>query len=129
MTDSILQSTKKILGLAPDYDAFDLDIMTHINSVFLTINDLGVGPSGGFFITGQDETWGDFLGGDPAVNRIKPYVYLKVRLLFDPPTSSFHLESLKEQAKEFEWRISVIRESALTVSDLPSDGVIDGGAP
>ena len=110
MTESILNTTKKILGISEDYKAFDLDIVTHINSVLGTLNDLGVGPVNGFMITGPDETWDELIENEMRLNRVKSYVYLRVRLLFDPPTSSFHLESLKEQVKEMEWRLTNVIE-------------------
>lgn len=110
MTESILNTTKKILGISEDYKAFDLDIVTHINSVLGTLNDLGVGPVNGFMITGPDETWDELIESEMRLNRVKSYVYLRVRLLFDPPTSSFHLESLKEQVKEMEWRLTNVIE-------------------
>lgn len=108
--DSILNGTKKILGIGAEYDAFDLDIITHINSVFSTLEQLGVGPEEGFMIMGDDETWTDFLGEDKRLNAVKSYVYLRVRLLFDPPANSFLVASLDEQRKELEWRLNVVRE-------------------
>lgn len=108
--DSILTSTKKILGIDKDYTAFDLDILTHINSVFAVLNQLGIGTDNGFVIEDAEPTWDAFLGDDPLLNTVKTYVYLRVRILFDPPTTSFLLESLKEQYKELEWRLNVKRE-------------------
>lgn len=110
MEQSILKSTKKILGIEAEYDAFDLDVITHINSVFVTLNDLGIGPNEGFMIEDDDALWADFLGSDPRLNSVKSYVYLRVRLLFDPPTSSYLITALNEQVKELEWRINVGRE-------------------
>lgn len=107
--DSILDSTKKMLGFEPDYTAFDLDIITHINTVFFTLQQLGVGPDQGFMIVDREATWAEFVGTD-NINGVKSYVYLRVRLLFDPPTSSFHLESLNKQAGELEWRLNVKME-------------------
>lgn len=108
--DSILNGTKKILGVAEDYPAFDVDILTHINSVFTILQQLGIGPESGFFIEDADTTWSAFLGNDPLLNSVKTYVYLRVRILFDPPTTSFLLTSLKEQYQELEWRLNVKRE-------------------
>lgn len=110
MTDpvaSILDSTKKALGLGTDYDVFDSDIVMHINSIFFTLNQLGVGPEDGFAIVGPDETWDAFLGVDSRLNAVKSYMYLRVRLLFDPPGVSYAIQSMKEQAQEFEWRLNV----------------------
>lgn len=110
MDESILNSVKKILGIASDYDAFDTDIIIHINSVFSTLNQLGLGPDEGFMIEDDSAVWGDFLLDDMRLNSVKTYVYLKVRILFDPPTSGFVLTALQEQSKELEWRLNVYRE-------------------
>ena len=110
MDESILNSVKKILGIAPDYDAFDTDIIIHINSVFSTLTQLGIGPDEGFMVEGPEAEWGDFLLDDMRLNSVKTYVYLKVRVLFDPPTSGFVLTALQEQSKELEWRLNVYRE-------------------
>lgn len=108
---SILDSTKKAIGLGAEYDVFDSDITMHINSVFFTLNQLGVGPAEGFQITGSDETWDAFLGDDPRMNAVKSYMYLRVRLLFDPPPTSFTQEALKQQAQEYEWRLNLHAET------------------
>jgi hypothetical protein len=119
MTDSILNSTKKILGVATDYTVFDVDILTHINSVFSTLNQLGIGPEEGFAIEDESATWDAFLGDDLRLNNVKTYVYLRVRLLFDPPTTSFLIASLKEQVQELEWRMNVQREGDAWVDPDP----------
>jgi hypothetical protein len=119
MSTSILNSTKKILGLDEDYTAFDVDIMTHINSVFSTLNQLGIGPEEGFFIEDAVTTWESFLGDDPRMNSAKTYVYLRVRMLFDPPTTSYLLSAMKEQISEFEWRLNVQREGASWTNPNP----------
>jgi hypothetical protein len=110
MTDSILNSTKKTLGLAEDYTAFDIDVLMHINSIFSVLNQLGVGPAVGFSIEDDTAVWSDFLEDDLRLNDVKTYMYLRVRMLFDPPTTSFHLSAMKEQIEEFGWRINVYRE-------------------
>jgi len=110
MESSILTSTKKILGIDEGYTAFDLDILTHINSVFATLNDLGIGPAEGFMVEDETATWGDFIGTDKRLNSVKSYVYLRVRLMFDPPATSYLMDSLNRQAQEFEWRLNTIRE-------------------
>lgn len=119
MPDSILKSIKKNLNLAPDYEAFDPDVMMHINSVFSTLNQLGVGPELGFMIEDEDRTWEEFLGNDPRLNHVKTYVYLRVRLLFDPPTTGFHTTAMKEQIQELEWRLNVQREDTQWVDPTP----------
>lgn len=108
--ESILNSTKKILGISEDYTAFDTDIITHINTAFSILTQLGVGPVGGFMIENADAVWADFLDGDNQYNSIKTYVYLKVRQLFDPPTTSYLISAYERQVQELEWRISVHRE-------------------
>lgn len=110
MSNSILTSTKKILGIDESYTAFDLDILTHINSALMIVNQLGLGSEDGSEITGPEETWDDLFGTDPMLNTIRTYVYLRVRVLFDPPATSFHLKALEDQLREMEWRISVYRE-------------------
>jgi hypothetical protein len=113
MEQSILNSTKKILGLMTADTSFDLDVITHINTAFSTLYQLGVGPSTGFAIEDATPEWDDFIDGDISiVNACKTYVYLRVRLLFDPPPTSFAIQSMKEQLQECEWRISVLREHA-----------------
>lgn len=108
-TDSILDTTKKMLAIEPDDTGFDLDIITHINSVFTTLQQLGIGPSDGYLIVGKDETWTEFMGAD-KFNAVKSYMFLKVRLLFDPPASGFVLTSMEKQATELEWRLTVLQE-------------------
>lgn len=111
-SDSILKSIKKLIGLDPDYTEFDTDLIIHINSVFLDLEQLGAGSRDGFFIEGSTETWEDFLPDDPLVlNSIKSYMYLKVKKLFDPPTSSSAMDSLNSLIDRFEWRINVAIEN------------------
>lgn len=110
MSESILESTKKVLGIDSDYEAFDMDIVMHINSALSTVHQLGLGPEEGFMVQDNGEEWGDLLENDMRLNSIKTYVYLKVRILFDPPTTSFVLTAMQEQIKELEWRLNVYRE-------------------
>ena len=105
--DSILNSVKAMLGITPDYDPFDNELIMHINSVFMVLHQLGVGPSERFEIEGADEEWSDFLKGGTKLGLVKSYMYLKVRQLFDPPTSGGALEAIDRQIKEFEWRLNV----------------------
>jgi hypothetical protein len=125
MSNSILTSTKKVLGIDADYDAFDDDIIMHINSVFFTLNQLGVGPTAGYMIEDATETWDAFIGNDPNLNAIKTYVYLRVRLLFDPPTTSYVITALNEQVKELEWRLNVYREETAWVDPDPPIDPLD----
>lgn len=105
--ESILTSIKKLLGVSEDYDQFDSDIIMHINSVFSILTQLGVGPSEGYSIDGKYETWDDFVTNDPRLSAIKSYMYLKVRMLFDPPASSALIEAMNRQISELEWRLLV----------------------
>lgn len=135
MEQSILKSVKKILGIDPSYTAFDFDILVHINSAFATLNQLGVGPDNGFAIEDDTAVWASFIGGDPRYNPVKTYVYLKVRQLFDPPTTSYLIEAMQKQVEELEWRIKEYRESNAWTN--PNDAttpdesslILDGGSP
>lgn len=108
MEDSILISIKKMLGAPEGYEAFDDQIIIHINSVFSVLSQLGVG-NGKFTITGPDETWEDYLSQDDDVDieDVKSYMYLKVKMIFDPPSSGTAAEAFKEHIREFEWRLNV----------------------
>lgn len=111
METSILTSTKKILGIASDYVAFDLDIITHINATFSTLRQLGVGPTVGFMIEDETAVWEDYIQlNDSMLNMCKTYVFLKVRYLFDPPSTPYYLTAVKEQIAEYEWRLNEFRE-------------------
>lgn len=105
--ESILTSIKKLLGIEESYTQFDLDIITHINSVFLILNQMGVGPDAPFYISDSTQTWTDFTEDITKLEMVKSYVYLKVRLLFDPPTSSALLDSMKNLINEYEWRLNI----------------------
>lgn len=110
--ESILTSIKKLLGIAEDYDNFDADIIIHINSVFAILNQLGVGPTRCFYITDKASLWVDFLEDKIQIESVKSYVYLKVRLMFDPPQSSAAIESINKMISELEWRLNVAAESS-----------------
>lgn len=107
MNDSILLSVKKLLGLDAGYDAFDLDVIIAINAALFTLNQLGLGPDGGFKVTGVSETWHDFLGDWVDLEAAKEYVYMKSRLAFDPPTNPSVLQALKDSCNEYEFRLNV----------------------
>lgn len=128
MEQSILTSTKKILGIAADYTAFDLDIITHINAAFSTLTQLGVGPADGFMIEDASAVWEDYIENEGQLNTIKSYVFLKVRQLFDPPTTSYLITATEKQIAEFEWRLNVSRESTEWVDPDPDLIVRDGEA-
>jgi hypothetical protein len=107
VSESILNSIKKLLGLDPSYTAFDVDVMVHINSVLATLSQLGVGPTNGFMIRDADTTWDAFLGDDVLLNLVPTYVYLRVRLVFDPPATSFAIAAFEKQIEELTFRINV----------------------
>ena len=119
MEQSILTSTKKILGVAEDYTVFDLDIITHINTAFSTLTQLGIGPVEGFMIEDEDAEWEDFIGVDNRLNSVKSYVFLKVRQLFDPPTTSYLIGAVDKQIQELEWRLNTTREATAWVDPDP----------
>lgn len=104
--DSILASIKKLLGPGVYENHFDQDIITHINSAFSTLTHLGVGPDEGFSILGDSEKWDDFETKKDIQSHVKTYVYLKTRLVFDPPTSSAVLEALNRESQQLEWRLN-----------------------
>ena len=105
--ESILTSVKKMLGIPEDYEHFDADIIMHINSVFMILTQLGVGPAEGFTIMDEDATWNDFIQDNKKIQSVKSYIYLKVRLLFDPPLSSAVIDSMTRLINELEWRLNV----------------------
>ena len=106
--DSILASIKKLLGVPEEYTQFDSDIIMHINSVFLNLTQLGVGPEAGFSIEDDSAVWSDFISYNVQLNAVKTYMYLKVKLLFDPPLSSSVVESMNHTISELEWRLNVV---------------------
>ena len=121
MENSILISTKKILGISEDYEAFDLDIITHINSTFALVNQLGVGPSTAFTVEDVNDKWSDLSLPADQLNMLKTYLYLKVRMVFDPPPTSFAIEAMNNQIAEHEHRLSYMREDLLPVPDSSDD--------
>ena len=107
MEDSIFKTIKSLLGPDADYDVFDQDILIFINTAIATLTQLGVGPSSGFRVTGDSETWADFIGDRNDIDSVKSYIYMKVRLAFDPPSSATVSSSYEEACKEYEWRLNV----------------------
>lgn len=105
--DSILNTIKSTLSIEPECEDFDQELILHINSVFSVLTQLGVGPEEGFFIMDSSEKWSDFTDDMKRIQMLKTYIGLKVRLLFDPPTTSFAIESIKNAATEYEWRLNV----------------------
>ena len=111
--ESILTSIKKLLGISREYDHFDADIILYINTALSILSQLGVGPSSGFFIQGEDDLWNDLIQDDHRLELVKSYVHMKVKLLFDPPQSSAAIEAIKNQTSELEWRIIVTVEGTV----------------
>lgn len=109
--ESILTSIKKLLGITEEYDQFDPDIIMHINSVFMILTQLGVGPAEGFSIEDDTAVWTDFIQDVKKLESVKTYIYLKVKLLFDPPLSSAVIDSTNRLINELEWRLNVAAES------------------
>lgn len=116
LDSSILDDTKKLLGLDSEYDAFDKDVTININSAFAKLNQLGVGPSNVFSISGKKEVWRDFTSDSVDYGMIKMYIYLNTRLSFDLPQNSFLVSAIKEQVTELEWRMNM--ESEFNKSDV-----------
>ena len=104
---SIFLTIKGMLGSDADYDVFDQDIIVFINSALATLTQLGIGPSTGFRISGETETWNDLLGEYQDLDSVKSYIYMKVKIAFDPPSSSAVLNAYQEACKEYEWRLNV----------------------
>lgn len=124
--DSILTSVKKVLGIPEYYEHFDQDILLHLNSVMSILHQLGVGPEEGFIVEDDSTTWSDLFDGDIDANKmmyVKSYVCLRVRLLFDPPTSSGAIDAMERQMRELEWRITVTRDPR----DNSEEGTVDDG--
>ena len=109
--DSILTSIKELLGLEKDCDDFNTDIIIHINSALMVLTQLGIGPSTGFFITDKYAVWKDFISDLSRIEGIKTYIYLKVKLVFDPPQSAAGIESFNQMIKELEWRLNIAAET------------------
>lgn len=114
--ESILTSIKKLLGITEEYEQFDTDIIIHINSVFSILTQLGVGPSEGFLIEDNGAVWTDFIPNSLKLELIKTYVYLKVKMMFDPPLSSAAIDAINKQISELEWRIMVIVDPPVSTS-------------
>ena len=115
MINSILDSVKKTLDIDPSLTAFDENVITHINTAFDTLNDLGIGPAGGYMIMDNTATWDAFIGNDPRLNRVKTYIYLYVRRYFDPPQTSFAIAAMDHQIQELEVRLNTLREATAWV--------------
>lgn len=134
MEESILKSTKKMLSIGDDDSSFDQDILTHINGAFSHLQQLGIGPAAGYAITDDSDEWVDFLSEEvstPIISAVKVNVFLQVRLLFDPPASSYVLTAMEKQLQESDVRLNMLRESTGWTNPDPSpvveDDIFDGG--
>lgn len=105
--ESILTSIKKLLGIEEDYTHFDTDIIMYINSEFMSLSQIGIGPETGFTISDKTTEWSDYLGEGTNFEAVKSYIYLNVRMIFDPPSSSFVIAAMERKIKEIEWRLLV----------------------
>ena len=112
--DSILDTIKKMLGLETDYTDFDTDIIVLINSALMTLTQIGIGPSSGFTISDNSKTWVDFIGDSESLEGVKAYVYMKVRIIFDPPTSATVLEAINRNITELEVRLNIQAETPIS---------------
>lgn len=112
--ESILTSIKKLLGIEEEYEHFDPDIIMHINTVFMILNQLGVGPSEGFSIQDAESVWTDFIPTGSNLEAVKSYIHLKVKLMFDPPSSSAVMEAINRTIAELEWRLNVAADTPTT---------------
>lgn len=110
LEQSILKSIKKLLHIPEEYDQFDMDVIIHINSAFATLHQLGLGPETEFMIEDDTEEWTAYIGSDSYIQSVKTYVYLSVRLVFDPPATSFAIAAFEKQLNELAWRLNVQRE-------------------
>lgn len=123
--ESILISIKKLLGITEEYDHFDPDIIMHINSVLMTLNQLGVGPSEGLFIEDDTTTWIDLVSDNTKLEAVKSYIYLKVKLLFDPPLNSAVIEAMNRNISELEWRLNISAETTTRREEEIQNGEYD----
>lgn len=113
MNENILGSIRHATGLGDEHVFFDPDLVMHINSVFDILHQLGIGPSGGFKLETGEELWSEFLGDSETLEMVKTYMYISVKLVFDPPQNSFLVKQLEDTKKEYEWRMNVGAESKL----------------
>ena len=111
LMESILTSIKKLIGITEDYKYFDTDLIIHINSVFMILSQMGIGPDNGFSISDETTTWNDYLPeGNKNFEAVKTYMHLKTKIVFDPPQSSSTMEAMKQTISELEWRLNVEAE-------------------
>ena len=128
MSDSIFVTIKKMLGLEDDYTPFDTDIKIHINAALMSLTQMGIGPKEGFTISDYHEKWSDFITNEVKLGAVKDYVYLRVKMLFDPPTNSYLMDAMKQQAEEMLWRLNVQAESVEKFAFMDESSLKRGGS-
>lgn len=123
VNESILDTTKLQLGLDPEDDSYDTELISHINSTFFILNQLGVGPEAGYFITSRDNKWTEFVSAD-LIAAVVTYMGLKVRLIFDPPATGPATEAVERLAGQMEWRLNIQREGAKWAETLATSSTV-----
>ena len=108
--ESILLTIKKMLGLEPEYTPFDTDIIVLINSSLMRLHQLGIGPKDGFRIANDKQTWSELVGDREDLNSIQEFIFIKTKLIFDPPATSFVIQAYNDRANELEWCLMVEKE-------------------
>lgn len=130
LNDSILVTIKKMLGLEDEYTPFDVDIIIHINTALMTLTQMGVGPKDGYEVTDYDQTWTDFLGDMvKMLGAVKTYIYLQVKMVFDPPNNSFVMDAYKQQCEQLLFRLNVNAESQQKMDFMRKEGLKRGANP
>ena len=124
MSDSIFVTIKKMLGIEP----FDTDVKIHINAALMSLTQMGIGPKEGFTISDYHEKWSDFITNEVKLGAVKDYVYLRVKMLFDPPTNSYLMDAMKQQAEEMLWRLNVQAESVEKFAFMDESSLKRGGS-
>ena len=110
--DSILNTIKKMLGIDSDDTDFDVDIMIHINSITPNLSQMGIGPTNGYIVTSSEQLWSDYIDSSIInLEGVKTYIYLKTKLIFDPPTNSTTIEAINKNLSELEWRMMLAIET------------------
>lgn len=120
--ESILASIKKLLGVPEEVTHFDSDIIMHINTTIMDLTQIGVGPSEGYHISDEEDTWADFIGDSEELEAVKTYVYLNVKLLFDPPQNSSTIEVINRQIAKIEWRLNFKVDASKTGEEEIQNG-------
>ena len=130
MTDSIVVTIKKMLGLDDEYTPFDADVIVHINTAIMTLTQMGVGPKEGYEVHDYDQTWTDFLGDMvKMLGAVKTYIYLQVKMVFDPPNNSFVMDAYKQQCEQLLFRLNVNAESQQKMDFMRKEGLKRGANP